>query len=504
MNISEFISAYKNHPVLFIGTGISLRYLKNSYTWDGLLSKIAFDLTENQEFYLDIKSQCQEQGYFRFDLIAEKLEKIFNEQLMADRNGKFKAVNDLFYKHMSNGENLSRFKIYISQIFEHLDYREEMLEELALLKKIRKNIGSIITTNYDRLIEDTFEFNVLIGNDILLSNPYGSVYKIHGCCTHSGKMIITSEDYINFLNRYELIRAQLLSLFIHNPIIFMGYGIGDENIKNILKTIFTYIEPNSEQAKLIRANFLLVEYEPGSISQEIVEHDIDMEGFSTIRINKLKTDDFRSIYAALSDLQLTVSALDIRKVQSIVKEIYSGGNIAVRITEDLEEMKNSERILAIGTDKTISYQFLTNSETLSNYFKIVDESNAQALSFIDKYTIPKTQYFPIHAFKYINPKIDITSKLEENQVNKLETTLKGITKQAKNTHKTISEIIENTRIPKSSQSAAIFWGIMKNQLSLAEVEQFLRLWDDKKDSNFRMLLTAYDYVKYPMVEISET
>jgi hypothetical protein len=31
MKIEEFISNYKNHPVLFIGTGISLRYLKKDY-----------------------------------------------------------------------------------------------------------------------------------------------------------------------------------------------------------------------------------------------------------------------------------------------------------------------------------------------------------------------------------------------------------------------------------------------------------------------------------------
>jgi len=119
-----------------------------------------------------------------------------------------------------------------------------MKEEIAELKKIRKNIGSVITTNYDKFIEEIFEFNPLIGNNILLSNPYGSVYKIHGCVSDINKIIITSEDYENFLKKYELIRAQLLSLFIHNPIIFIGYNLADENIKNILKTIFTYIEPN--------------------------------------------------------------------------------------------------------------------------------------------------------------------------------------------------------------------------------------------------------------------
>lgn len=71
-------------------------------------------------------------------------------------------------------------KIFISQLLEELKYKEEMENEIDKLKKTRKNIACIITTNYDNLIEDVFHFNPLIGNDILLSNPYGSVYKIHG------------------------------------------------------------------------------------------------------------------------------------------------------------------------------------------------------------------------------------------------------------------------------------------------------------------------------------
>lgn len=86
----------------------------------------------------------------------------------------------------------------------------------------------------------------LIGNDILLSNPYGSVYKIHGCVDKPESIIITENDYKSFRERYELIRAQLLSLFIHNPIIFLGYNLGDDNIKTLLKTIFSYVDVNSD------------------------------------------------------------------------------------------------------------------------------------------------------------------------------------------------------------------------------------------------------------------
>lgn len=336
MHINEFISSYKNHPVLFVGTGISLRYLKDSQTWDSLLNHIALELKENVEFYLDLKSLNQNGSTYDFPKIATSLEAEFNEVIKLDRHGKFKEINDIFYANMKLNLTLSRFKIYISQLLASTDTKESMAEEIIELKKVRKNISSIITTNYDKLIEEIFEFAPLIGNDILLSNPYGSAYKIHGCVSDPQKLIITAEDYTRFFESYELIRAQLLSIFIHNPIIFLGYNIGDENIKALLKTIFTYIEPNSPAAEKIRRNFLLVEYEAGSVSQETCEHDINFNGSSIIRINKIKTDDFSSIYRALANLVLPISAMDIRKVQNIVKEIYAGGNISVKITEDLD------------------------------------------------------------------------------------------------------------------------------------------------------------------------
>lgn len=69
----------------------------------------------------------------------------------------------------------------------------------------------------------------------------------------------------------------------------------------------------------------MVEYEEGSYNTDVLEHDIDIEGFPTIRINKLKTDSFTSIYRALANLVLPVSAMDIRKVQNVVREICVEG-----------------------------------------------------------------------------------------------------------------------------------------------------------------------------------
>ncbi len=274
MEIKEFVSQYKNHPVLFIGTGFSLRYLQNSFSWDGLLMKIAVDLTGNPEFYYDLKSESIEGDEYRYDILATKLENIFNKKLAEDRNGKFESINDIFYENMSHGKKLSRFKIYLTSILKDSPLKEDLRDEINSLIKTRKNIGSIITTNYDQLIENLFDFSPLIGNNILLSNPYGSVYKIHGCVSDPNNIIITSDDYNNFNDKYELIRAQLLSIFIHNPIIFLGYSISDKNIKYLLQTIFSYVDLNTELAKKIKDNFLLVEYDEGNMSTTISEHDI--------------------------------------------------------------------------------------------------------------------------------------------------------------------------------------------------------------------------------------
>lgn len=496
MNIKEFVADYKNHPVLFIGTGISLRYLNNSFTWDGLLHHICKEIFGDEERYLDFKSSHEIRGEFNYPCIGQSIEEEFNKSLMSDRHGKFKDVNDKFYELMAKGINVSRFKLYIADLLHDCSEKLEMQEEIVEFKKTRKNIGSIITTNYDTFVEKLFEFDPLVGNDILLSNPYGSVYKIHGCVSDPLKIIVTDKDYKIFDERYELIRAQLLSIFIHNPIIFLGYKVGDQNIKDLLRTIFTYVEPNTDAAEKIRKNFLLVEYEAGSNSLDIVDHDIDLQGFSTIRINKIKTDNYSEIYRELGSLALPISAMDVRKVQSVVKEIYAGGNIGVKITEDLDSLNNSDKILAIGSSKTIQYHYQTAPETMANYFSVIEEANSHLIALIDKYTIQTNQFFPMFGFDKINSNVSSAEKLKRQQIDKLRSSDDAIPARIKRNYKSIAEINADATLSTSSQANTIYYCFREGLISIEDCETYLKSHPEKTKTDYRKLLCAYDLKKY--------
>lgn len=272
-----------------------------------------------------------------------------------------------------------------------------------------------------------------------------------------------------------------------------------------MKTIFTYVEPNSADAERIRNNFLLVEYEQGLMSHEISAHDIDLEGFSTIRINKLKTDDFKEIYKSLSNLSLPVSAMDIRKVQSIVKDIYSGMNddgtsVRVNITEDIDSLNNSDKILVIGSSKSISYEHKNSSSFNSEYFDIVEESNHNLIMLIDKINISIQQWFPIYAFDTIYPSLEKAVALKNQQIRKIKEYLTTQPSTVETTHTTLQQIFDDDAVTRPNELNAIMWSTWHDKLPLDEVEGFLKKMPDKKGTGYRRLLCVYDYKRYAAIE----
>ena len=513
MEIEQFINKFQNHPILFIGTGMSLRYLENSFSWEDLLKNISEKISGNSFHFQDLKNKAYLKTSKTYDyaviasLIEKELDEISEYMPEMSKPKYIKEINDIYYSSMENGIYTSRLKIWISNMLRDIQYKVSMYDELNQIKKIRKNIACIITTNYDNLIEDIFRFNALIGNNILLSNPYGSVYKIHGSVECHNSIVITKEDYEEFNTKYDLIRAQLISLFIHNPIIFLGYSISDDNIKQILETIFSYVDYSDNLYEKICSNFLLVEYKEGSNNSEVIEHDVNINK-TVIRINKIITDDYSKLYKALSNLRLPISAMEIRKVRDIVADIYKGGNIedipAVKITEDIEELDNKDKVLAIGTEKTISYEFRTIKEMILDYFSILEENNFQILDTIDKQTINSNQYFPIFAFSKINRNIKKANELKKNQMIKIKQIKERTHQDCKREYKKIEDILK-LNFPHSKGEYCIIWNVLEDKISLEDFKEFILSYGNKRDltrqellnsSDYKRLVCVYDYCKF--------
>lgn len=524
MEIKDFVSEFNSHPVLFVGTGISLRYLKNSFTWDSVLEKICNIIYQDEEYYLDIKAKCTiSNGGFDYPKIATIIEKAFNEKLQNERDGEFCEINDLYYKTIKNGKPISRFKLYLAHLFSEMNYKTEKKDELDLLKQLRNNISSVITTNYDRLLENIFEFSPIIGNDILLTNPYGSLYKIHGCVLMPDRIIITEDDYKRSKYQDELIRAQLLSLFVHNPVIFLGYGAQDENVNNILKTVFKYAEGNTEILQKIKNNFLLVEYEKDSNNTIVSDYDLKIDEVS-IQIKKIKTDNYTALYKALIEAKYPISAMDVRKVQNImydiVKPTEKNENKAVRevvVVDSKEPINNSDRVLVItyGSRETANTiketvfkeklvrTHMVADDFMADYFEILAHKDAETIKVIDNLIIPKNQYFPIFGFLQIYGKLKNKTKIKKIQQDILN---KFVTKESNKKdfvkHSTIEAIYSDPDIATSFKHPTVIWNVWNDNITLDNLEQYLRSYpnEKKKDSKYRRLITSYDYKKYSSVK----
>lgn len=514
MELSEFVSQYRTYPVLFIGSGFSKRYLQDMPDWNGLLESIATELWENDRMYIDIKDKYRgEGGTFDFKKIGSHIDQKFTQILRDEKPSKFEAVNQSWYEDQKNGGIASRLKLYIANRFQekvkHKIQNNQIDNELSLFRKAKDKFSSIITTNYDTLLEELTGFNPLIGNDILLSNPLQAIYKIHGCVRSPKDIILTEEDYTAFDERYELIRAQLISLFIHNPIIFIGYSIGDENIQKVLRTIFSYVSYDSELGKKVASNFLLVEYDRGNEETIIEDINFQLRDNSYIVIKKVKTDNYSALYDSLSTLDLPVSIVDQKRIRNIIRGIEEGGAIRVHIEKDWDNISATDRIIAIGSLSKISLiEMYDKNEIITYYFDIIEQRNVSALSVLPNIHINRTEFFPVFGFSTLTNEVDFLETGKEQQVNKLRETLSRIEFAVNNSHTTMESVLNDRSIAKSYKNSAILKAVATKQIPLYEVKRYYQKinWENLSQierTDVRKLICLYDIMEYASAEFEQ-
>lgn len=381
--METMISSFTQLPYLFVGTGLSMRYA-NAPSWDTLLldtwKTTNPDKTEReyekfkQQTELEVQKEfpdlsVDEQKYHINPILASKIEQDFCHYYYT--SPEFERT--VFSENESSTiieNHFNPFKFFVSKKSGEitLDPSKPNYKELSSLMENQNKFAGIITTNYDTILEKIFnDFSVLVGQDsLLLSNNLSifEIFKIHGCSSNPNSIVLTEEDYDNFDRKLKYLSAKLLTIFVEHPIIFLGYGLGDANIRKLLNEIAECL--SSEQLEKIKNNFIFVSPAFG-VKDDFTEKEI-IFGKRSIIINEFKLNDYSMLYQTLSNIQSSLPIKLARKLQDMVCDfVYSSDAQNTIIFGDINSPDIDEEKAAIYFGKA---DFVTQMGF--NYFKIDD------------------------------------------------------------------------------------------------------------------------------------
>lgn len=310
------LSKLNQKPVLFVGSGLSQRYLK-SPTWWRLLEKISEKL-ELLELDENILGKWSSDNY---EEIAERLEAIY--------------FTTLEKESLLDRDNIrGPFRELIAQILnEYTVDNSEYEKEISTLGGI--DYQKLITTNYDSLLEksifDIENEEIYIHNDDLFSSETKNkkLYKIHGSTDKPSSMIITKSDYDQFFEKSKYIYSKLLTIFVESPIIFLGYSLSDRNIKDILTTLTVTL--SQKDLKQFQERVYIISYSSDDKPEYFLEkEELALLNGLLINVNIFYLrNNYQQLYEVLrdislqsSDLEFAVSKNDV--VNHFIMPLYEG------------------------------------------------------------------------------------------------------------------------------------------------------------------------------------
>lgn len=179
-------------------------------------------------------------------------------------------------------------------------------------------IKNIWTTNYDRLLERTYDgyhipYTVLT-DDLSYQNikpcAHVKIHKIHGDVLMPDKCIITRGEYEEFEKTHDIVLSELKGEMCSNSFLFLGYGFNDTDIQHILSKIRLIFSANNQPQR----HYCIVEevnrnkyeteqdYLYEKVKQEHHINDMQSYGINVVLVDSY--DEINDILAAINDLVL--------------------------------------------------------------------------------------------------------------------------------------------------------------------------------------------------------
>lgn len=318
--IQSAIKDAGRYPFLFIGSGLSRRYM-GTPGWEGLLREVCRRTLDDEFAFPRFLNRAKvavrngEAGSV-YPFVATLMENEVNDAILGD--GRFASFREGHKDAILSG--CSPMKIFVADLLSGCEMTEGP-EQAALSRAGRDKVSGVITTNYDRMCDLLFpSFSTFVGeDDLLMSEPSFTqeIYKIHGSIDEPDGMVLNEADYRIFSDKEKYLAAKLLTIFVEYPVIFIGYSIQDDNIKSILSSVARCMGP--ERLNELRSRLIFVQYSSHG-AQDVGLHSISFEG-QTLSMTSVTTDDFTSVFESISQSKRLYSTRFIKEMRGSVYQI---------------------------------------------------------------------------------------------------------------------------------------------------------------------------------------
>ncbi len=292
-------AAASNRLCLFTGTGFSKAVSGNTApSWQGLLETICDDCIETKNFKETLFSEENPTG-LRLEEAAQVI------ALELTRNG----IN----LHEEVAKQIDKLKL-------GGNYKEtkKFLSERAL---------RIVTTNYDKLLEELVGddcVSLCPGRPIPRSEARTKVYHVHGSIDVANKMVITADDYFNFMHSESYFSRKLSTLLHENTVVILGYSLGDTNLKAILNEYRGFVRSHA-----VSNSVFLVSR--SSVDQKVADYYS-----STYGIRVISNTEIEEFFEKVGDQKS-----DVNSVKTASKNIKKVLNEGREFKKEYIEIENS-------------------------------------------------------------------------------------------------------------------------------------------------------------------